>query len=103
MLSDLIKGGAVACALGGFAFVAPAQALSSLALNGAAPLAIPVIDEGTAIEQLERPNEVAPGSQKEKGPEAVAPEQPAQGDSSEGDEEQELKRAFPSTEWPPDK
>jgi hypothetical protein len=98
MRHSFIKAGAVACALGGLAFVGPAQAVSPLPFNDIAPLAIPVIDEETAVEEMERPDEVPPGSQEEKAPETAAPKAPAEG---EGDvEEGELQKMFPETDWP---
>lgn len=66
--------------------------------NDGTQLVIPVIDEETAIEELERPNEVPPGSQEGPGP-GNAPAEHGDGDA--GDEVRELQRAFPSTEWPP--
>ena len=59
-----IKTGAIACALGLFALIGAANAASPIPVIGVAPIAIPVIDEGTAIEELERPNQVPPGSQE---------------------------------------
>ena len=100
MPHHLIKAGATAVVLGCFGLLAPAHAASPLLLTKAAPLAIPVIDEGTAIEELERPNEVPPGSQEGATPKGnEAP--PEEGENPAGDEVQELQRAFPSTEWPP--
>lgn len=98
MPHSLVRAGVIACALGGLAFVGPAQAVSPLPFNDVAPLAIPVIDEETAVEEMERPDEVPPGSQDEAAPKAEAPKAPAQG---EGDvEEGELQKMFPETNWP---
>lgn len=98
MHHHLIKAGAVALALGGLAFVGPAQAVSPLPFNDVASLAIPVIDEETAVEEMERPDEVPAGSQDEAAPKSAAPEAPAEG---KGDvEEGELQKMFPETNWP---
>ena len=98
MHHPLIKAGVVACALGGLAFVGLAQAASPLPFNEFAPLAIPVIDEETAVEEMERPDEVPPGSQDEAAPKAEMPKSPAEdgGDVEEG----ELQKMFPETNWP---
>jgi hypothetical protein len=94
-----IKTGAIACALGLFAFVGAANAASPIPAIGVAPITIPVIDEGTAIQEEERPNQVAPGSQ-EGGTSNVAPQS---GDNRPGTNvgDDELQREFPSEEWPP--
>ncbi|HEY8277196.1 MAG TPA: hypothetical protein VIG52_09420 [Methyloceanibacter sp.] len=63
-----------------------------------APTTIPVIDEGTAIEEEERPNEVAPGSQS-KGEPAGKDAQPK---SDGGDVEiDEVEREYPTEKLPP--
>jgi hypothetical protein len=96
----------VACfafVLGCFATVGPAHAVPPLQFNGLAPLATPVADEDTAIEQMERPNEDPAGSQEQATPEGAAPPPPSATDNSDGAEERELKRELPSTEWPADK
>ena len=98
MLHHVTKAAVAAVALAGFGLLAPAHAVSPLPLNEVASPVIPVIDEETAVEELERPNEVEPGSQ-DKG-EKGETEQP-QEDNPAGEEVQELQRAFPSTEWPP--
>jgi hypothetical protein len=103
MTHHLTKVAGALFALAGFAFVGHAQALSPLHLKDVT-VAIPAVDEETAIEQLERPNEVPPGSQGGSGPKSVAPEPDAaahNGEGSSAGEVQELQRAFPSTEWPP--
>jgi hypothetical protein len=94
-----IKTGAIACALGLFALIGAANAASPIPVIGVAPIAIPVIDEGTAIEELERPNQVPPGSQ-EGATLNVAP-QPTTGASGTNVGDDELQREFPSEEWPP--
>ena len=94
----LIKTGALALALGGFAL--PAHALSPRPFDGVVSLAIPVADEGTYIKEEERPNQVQPGSQQDVAPKYVEPQTDGGGSSNAG-EVQELQRAFPSTEWPP--
>ena len=64
-------------------------------------LLIQVTDEGTYINEEERPNQVPPGSQERPGEVAPRP-QASPGYSGSGDAEiQELQRAFPTTEWPP--
>jgi hypothetical protein len=93
-----ITAGAVAFALSGFALTGPAQAVSPLPFNDVASLAIPVVDEETAVEEMERPDEVPAGSQEEAAPKSAAPEAPAEG---KGDvEEGELQKMFPETNWP---
>jgi hypothetical protein len=63
-----------------------------------APIAIPVVDEGTAIEEEERPNEVAPGSQDKYAPAGQA----AQPKTDDGDVElEEVEREFPTEKLPP--
>ena len=96
-----IKTGAIACALGLFALIGAANAASPIPVIGVAPITIPVIDEGTAIEELERPNQVPPGSQ-EGATLNVAPE-PGAGEARPGTNvgDDELQREFPSEEWPP--
>ena len=54
------------CALGFIGVAGVANAASPVPELRLAPIAIPVVDEGTAIEEEERPNEVAPGYE-EKG------------------------------------
>jgi hypothetical protein len=96
----------VACfafVLGCFATVGHAHAVPPLQFNGLAPLVIPVADEDTAIEQMERPNEDPAGSQEQATPADATPPPPSATDNSEGAEERELKRELPSTEWPADK
>ena len=69
--------------------------------NRIAPLLIQVTDEGTYINEEERPNQVPPGSQERPGEVAPQP-QASPGYSGSGDAEiQELQRAFRTTEWPP--
>lgn len=98
----MIKGvfgiGALAGAFAFLSLTGYAAAGVSAMSNSVTPLAIPVIDEETAIEELERPNEVPPGSQEEPGPSDVPAKQ--EYDGNVGAEERELQRAFPSTEWP---
>ena len=72
MLHSLIRTGAALVGLAGFAFVGPAHAVAPMHFNGVAPLAIQVTDEGTYINEEERPNQVPPGSQERPG--EVAPE-----------------------------
>ncbi len=43
--------------------IGTANAASPVPELRVAPIAIPVVDEGTAIEEEERPNEVTPGSE----------------------------------------
>ena len=101
MLHSLIWTGAALVGLAGFAFVGPAHAVAPMHFNGVAPLAIQVTDEGTYINEEERPNQVPPGSQERPGEVAPQP-QAGPGYSGSGDAEiEELQRAFPTTEWPP--
>jgi hypothetical protein len=90
----------VACfafVLGCFATVA--HAVPTPQLIGLAPLATPVADEDTAIEQMERPNEDPAGSQEQATPADATPPPPSATDNSEGAEERELKRELPSTDF----
>ena len=78
--------------------VGTAHAASPLPELRMAPIAIPVVDEGTAIEQEERPNEVAPGYES-KGEPAREEAQPK---SDGGDAElNEVEREFPTEKLPP--
>ena len=101
MLHSLIRTGAALLGLAGLAFVGPAHAFAPMPINGIATLVIQVTDEGTYINEEERPNQVPPGSQERRG--EVAPQsKPSAGYSGSSDAEtQELQRAFPTTEWPP--
>ena len=92
MLHSLIRTGAALVGLAGFAFVGPAHAVAPMHFNGVAPLAIQVTDEGTYINEEERPNQVPPGSQER--PDEVAPQpQAGPGYSGSGDAEiEELQR-----------
>jgi hypothetical protein len=85
-------------ALGFIGVAGAANAASPVLELQLAPIAIPVIDEGTAIEEEERPNEVAPGSQGE-GESAVKEAQPK---SDGGDVElDEVEREYPTEKLPP--
>jgi hypothetical protein len=55
-----------------------------------------------AVEEHLDPADNPPGAQDEAETPRAAPEPYKEGESSEGDEERELKRAYPSTEWPSD-
>jgi hypothetical protein len=103
MRHSFIKAGAALVGLAGFTFAGSAQAVAPIPLNDVAPLAIPVTDEGTYVNEEERPNQVPPASQEhpENGEVAPQPEAGAGGQGSGDAEVQELQRAFPSTEWPP--
>jgi hypothetical protein len=101
MPEAFLKAACFAFVLGCFTTVA--HAVPTPQLTGLAPLATPVADEDTAIEQMERPNEVPAGSQEQATPEGAAPPPPSATDNAEGAEERELKRELPSTEWPADK
>lgn len=98
MPHSFIRAGVAVCALGSLALVGPAQAVAPLPFNDVAPLAIPVIDEETAVEEMERPDEVPAGSQDEAAPKSGAPEAPAEGEGNV--EEGELQKMFPETNWP---
>jgi len=89
--------------LGCCAAVGHAHAVPSPRLDGPLHLAVPVVDEGTAIEQMERPNQDPPGSQEQATPADAAPPPPSATNNKEDAEERELKRELPSTAWPPDK
>jgi hypothetical protein len=94
-----IKIGAIACALGLLTFAGAANAASPIPVTGVAPIAIPVIDERTPSEELERPNQVPPGLQ-EGATLNVAP-QPSTDAPGTNIGDDELQREFPSEEWPP--
>ena len=101
MTETLLKLSAFAFVLVCFATVGQAQIVPNVPL-GVAAFAVPVVDEGTAIEELERPNEVPPGSQEQATPENAAPPAPAAEHGPSDAEESEMKREFPSTDYPPD-
>jgi hypothetical protein len=64
-----------------------------------APIAIPVVDEGTAIEEEERPNQVAPGTESKDAP----VKEEAQPKSDSGDIGlEEIQREFPTEKLPAD-
>jgi hypothetical protein len=63
-----------------------------------APIALPVVDEGTAIEEEERPNEVAPGYEKKGEPAHEEAQPKSDGDDAELDE---VEREFPTEKLPP--
>ena len=86
------------CALGFIGVAGVANAASPVSALQFAPIAIPVVDEGTAIEEEERPNEVAPGYE-EKGEPAGKAVEPK---SDTGDVElEEVEREFPTEKLPP--
>ena len=60
MLHTLIRTGAALVGLAGLAIVGPAHAVAPMPFNGIAPLLIQVTDEGTYINEEERPNQVRP-------------------------------------------
>jgi hypothetical protein len=91
--------GAFVLALGCFVTVGHASAAGHLKSDGLTPLAVEVADEGIAIEQMERPNEVPAGSQEQATPENATPPPPTPSGSKDP-EVQELKSQFPSTDWP---
>lgn len=64
--------------------------------NSVTPLVIPVIDEETAVEEFLRPDLTPPPADG-----ASSRVEESEGNNGGGAEERELKRAFPSTEWPP--
>jgi hypothetical protein len=85
-------------ALGFIGVAGVANAASTVPELQLAPIAIPVVDEGTAIEEEERPNEVAPGSQSEGEPAGKE----AQPKSDGGDVElDEVEREYPTEKLPP--
>jgi len=79
--------------------IGSANAASPLPEFRVAPIAIPVVDEGTAIEEEERPNQVAPGSQSKDQP---VREEEAQPKSDSGDIGlEEIQHEFPTEKLPP--
>ena len=85
-------------ALGFIGIAGTANAASPIPELKLAPIAIPVIDEGTAIEEEERPNEVAPGYES-KGEPAREEAQPK---SDGGDDEvNAVEQEFPTEKLPP--
>jgi len=101
MTATLLKLSAVAFVLACSANLGHAQIAPNSQL-GLSALAIPVVDEGTAIEELERPNQVPPGSQEQATPENATPPAAAAEPGPNDLEEHEMKREFPTTEYPPD-
>ncbi len=86
------------CALGFIGVAGVANAASPVPELRLAPIAIPVVDEGTAIEEEERPNEVAPGYEEKGEPAGKA----AEPKSDTGDDElDEVEREFPTEKLPP--
>jgi hypothetical protein len=103
MQHSLIKAGAFAFTLGGFALSGQAFALSPLPMDAAATIALPVTDqEERAVEEHLNPAETPPGAQDQAAPGAPAPEAgKSEAGKDGGDvEEQELQNMFPSTDWP---
>lgn len=94
MPHSFIKAGTVLFALGGFAAAGPAQAVSPLSLNDAAPLVIPVGDvENEEVWHDLRPDITPPpaavGTEAE-APKEAAPERP-KGEGSGNAEEKALQ------------
>lgn len=99
MLRNCMK---LSLALGALCFtgiIGAANAASPVPELRMAPIAIPVVDEGTAIEEEERPNEVAPG-QENKGEPAHEEAQPKSDSGDIGLEE--IQREYPTEKLPPD-
>jgi len=99
MAHHLIKAGALALVVGGFAVAGQAYALSPLPVDRATPFAVPVVDEQQQVD------EHLNADQMPTQPEGQAPQRegkdPAAGGTSGGDVEvQELQNMFPSTDWP---
>ena len=78
--------------------IGTANAASPVPELSVAPIAIPVVDEGTAIEEEERPNEVTPGSQRKDQP--VREEAQPKSDSGDIGLE-EIQHEFPTEKLPP--
>jgi hypothetical protein len=79
--------------------IGSANAVSPMPELRMAPIAIPVVDEGTAIEEEERPNEVTPGSESKDAP----AREEAQPKSDSGDIGlEEIQREYPTEKLPPD-
>jgi hypothetical protein len=79
--------------------VGTANAASPVPELRMAPIAIPVVDEGTAIEEEERPNQVTPGSESKQEP--VREEAQPKSDSGDIGLE-EIQREYPTEKLPPD-
>ena len=104
MTYAFIKAGAAAFALGGFAFAGPAQAVSPLPLNDAAPLVMPVADEENEevwkdLRPDVTPPEAAVGNEGE-APKGSAEEPPVEGGSGDV-ENKELWRDLETGVTPP--
>ena len=102
MRHSSIKAGALAFALGGFAFAGHAVAVSPLPLNDVAPLAVPVVDqEEQAVEEHLNADEMpAPSQDQAAKNTAPAGAGEATGKSGGDVEQHDLQNAFPSTDWP---
>jgi hypothetical protein len=99
MAHHLIKAGALALVLGGFAAAGQAFALSPLAPGRAGALVIPVVDEQQQVDKEFNADQM-PANPPEP---AMAEHRDGQGNSGGDVEEQELQNMFPSTDWPKNK
>ncbi len=98
MSHHLIKAGATALVLGGFAATGQAYALSPLPVDHATPFAIPVVDEQQQVDEHLNADQMPSNSPAPAMAERKGEGQPA---NSGGDvEEKELQNMFPSTDWP---
>jgi len=90
MAHALMKTGAALLVLGGFAAAGPAQAVSPLSLNDAAPLVIPVGDvENEEVWHDLRPDITPPPAAvgtEEEAPKEAAPERPKEEGSGNAEE-----------------
>lgn len=99
MAHHLIKAGALALVLGGFAAAGQAYALSPLPIDRAAPFAVPVVDEQQQVDEHlnadQMPTNPPPPAMAERKGEPGNP--PNDGSDVEI---KELQNMFPSTDWP---
>jgi hypothetical protein len=99
MAHHLIKAGALALVLGGFAATGQAYALSPLPVDRAAPIAIPVVDEQQQVDEHLNAADM-PAQPEGQAPEREGKEPAASGAYGGDVEEKELQNMFPSTDWP---
>ena len=99
MFRTCMKLGVALGTLGVIGLAGTADAASPVPELRLAPIAVPVVDEGTAIEEEERPNEVTPGSENKDEP----AHEEARPKSDSGDIGlEEIQREYPTEKLPPD-
>ncbi|MGE5259749.1 MAG: hypothetical protein ACM3MH_02595 [Actinomycetota bacterium] len=96
MVHHVIKAGALALVLGGFAAAGQAFAFSPLQAERAGAIVIPVVDEPQQVDEHLNADQM-PTNPPEP---AMAEPRGEKGNSGSDVEEQELQNMFPSTAWP---